>query len=88
MLTRSLALKLGEHGIRANAVLPGYIDVPEGAAHLDEAYRLRQRRASLGQRRQLCGPIRQPPTKPQRMRPPSLPSQSKALEACRTNGRL
>jgi NAD(P)-dependent dehydrogenase (short-subunit alcohol dehydrogenase family) len=39
MLTRSLALELGEHGIRANAILPGYIDVPEGGAHLDETYK-------------------------------------------------
>ena len=46
MLTRSLALELGEHGIRANAVLPGYIDVPEGGAHLDEAYKAMARTAN------------------------------------------
>lgn len=39
MLTRAMALELGEHGIRVNAVLPGYIDVPEGGAHLDDAYK-------------------------------------------------
>ena len=39
MLTRAMALELGEHGIRVNALLPGYIDVPEGGAHLDEAYK-------------------------------------------------
>lgn len=46
MLARSLALELGEHGIRANAVLPGYIDVPEGGAHLDDAYKRAARTAN------------------------------------------
>jgi 3-oxoacyl-[acyl-carrier protein] reductase len=46
MLTRSMALELGEHGIRANTVLPGYIDVPEGGEHLDEAYKRDARLAS------------------------------------------
>lgn len=46
MLTRSMALELGEHGIRVNAVLPGYIDVPEGGAHLDEAYKRAARLAN------------------------------------------
>jgi NAD(P)-dependent dehydrogenase (short-subunit alcohol dehydrogenase family) len=39
MLAQAMALELGEHGIRVNAVLPGYIDVDEGGAHLDEAYK-------------------------------------------------
>lgn len=39
MLARAMAFELGEHGIRVNAVLPGYIDVPEGGAHLDETYK-------------------------------------------------
>lgn len=46
MLTRSMALELGEHGIRVNTVLPGYIDVPEGGAHLDEAYKRAARTAN------------------------------------------
>lgn len=45
MLTRAMALELGGHGIRVNAVLPGYIDVPEGGAHLDDAYKSAARRA-------------------------------------------
>lgn len=46
MLTRAMALELGQHGIRVNAVLPGYIDVPEGGAHLDETYKSAARAAN------------------------------------------
>lgn len=45
MLTKAMALELGGHGIRVNAVLPGYIDVPEGGEHLDEAYKSAARTA-------------------------------------------
>lgn len=38
MLTRAMALELGEHGIRVNAMLPGYVDVPEGGAPLASAW--------------------------------------------------
>ncbi len=46
MLTRAMALELGEHGIRANAVLPGYVDVEEGGSHLDPAYKAAARAAA------------------------------------------
>ena len=45
MLARAMALELAEHGIRVNAVLPGYIDVEEGGTHLDEAYKSAARNA-------------------------------------------
>lgn len=39
MLARAMAMELGEHGIRVNAVLPGFIGVEEGGRHLSERYR-------------------------------------------------
>ena len=39
MLMRAMALELAGPGIRVNTVLPGYVDVPEGGAHLDPAYK-------------------------------------------------
>ncbi|MDQ3780450.1 MAG: SDR family oxidoreductase [Chloroflexota bacterium] len=45
MLTKAMALELGQHGIRVNAVLPGYIDVEEGGRQLDDAYKSAARAA-------------------------------------------
>jgi len=42
-LTRGMALELAEFGIRVNTVVPGYIDVEEGGAHLAETYKLKMR---------------------------------------------
>lgn len=46
-LTRSMAVELGEHGIRVNAILPGYVEVTEGGTHLTEAYKKTARGANL-----------------------------------------
>lgn len=46
-LTRAMAVELGEHGIRVNAILPGYVEVIEGGAHLTEAYKSAARAANL-----------------------------------------
>lgn len=45
MLSRAMALELASHGIRVNAILPGYIDVDKGGEHLDPAYKEAARRS-------------------------------------------
>ena len=54
MLTRSLAVRLGPHGVRANAVCPGWVRTPMGEEDMrklsddvDEAYRRVTRYAPL-----------------------------------------
>ncbi len=54
MLTRSLAVRLGPHGVRANAVCPGWVRTPMGEEDMlklnedvDEAYRTVTRFAPL-----------------------------------------
>jgi NAD(P)-dependent dehydrogenase (short-subunit alcohol dehydrogenase family) len=54
MLTRSLAVRLGPHGVRANAVCPGWVRTPMGeedmrklSEDVDDAYRKVTRFAPL-----------------------------------------
>jgi meso-butanediol dehydrogenase / (S,S)-butanediol dehydrogenase / diacetyl reductase len=54
MLTRSLAVRLGPHGVRANSVCPGWVRTPMGEIDMrklnedvDEAYRTVTRFAPL-----------------------------------------
>lgn len=58
-LTRALAVELGEHGIRANAILPGWIetDLTKGAPPTEWGERIRRKTPSArwGQPRDLVG---------------------------------
>jgi 3-oxoacyl-[acyl-carrier protein] reductase len=59
LLTKSLAIELGPHGIRVNAVCPGYIVTPLAASIDDpefmEAYRLRLPLRRLGKPEDVAG---------------------------------
>jgi 3-oxoacyl-[acyl-carrier protein] reductase len=59
LLTKSLAIELGRHGIRVNAVCPGYIVTPLAEALDDpqamEAYRLRLPLRRLGRPEDVAG---------------------------------
>jgi NAD(P)-dependent dehydrogenase (short-subunit alcohol dehydrogenase family) len=48
MLGRAMALELGAHSIRVNAVLPDYINVAESGRRLSSSYRESARVAALG----------------------------------------
>lgn len=61
MLTRAMALELAQHEIRVNAILPGFIDVPEGGAPLAESFRQAQRaaipRGRIGEPRDIANAV-------------------------------
>ena len=59
-LTRSVALELGEHGIRVNAICPGFVATPLAAGRLDADEQQIDQLRSIGAASQVLGRVGEP----------------------------